>query len=348
MIPKKRALVKRTLPFLLVGLLIFICYIYFFVGIDEMIMIISRISFFYYLLAIVLQFLNILFYSLAWQYFLRPLSVNVSFRKTFLFVWIGAFTDILVPAESISGDASRAYLMSKETGENAGKVVASIVSHRILSMAITLGSLIVGALSLLILHIQVDTFVLILILLVTIGSVISLIFMFLLCFKKQITQRIIDLLIRFFSFISRGRLQLVSLRSKALKALGAFHESIEVFGRNPRSLFLPVVFSLGAWSLSLLLSFLVFISIGYTVSFGKIIIVYPIICSIQTIPIGVIAGVGPIDILMSSLYALLGVPTDISASATLLIRILTVWFKFLIGFVALQWVGIKALISSSR
>ena len=95
-------------------------------------------------------------------------------------------------------------------------------------------------------------------------------------------------------------------------------------------------------------SFLVFVSIGHTVSLGKVIIVYSILTSIQTVPIGVVAGVGPIDIIMSSLYALLGVPTDISASATLLIRVLTVWFKLFIGFVAFQWVGIKTLIGNSR
>lgn len=348
MIPEKRTLMKRTLPLLLIGLLIFIAYLYFLVGIPEMIMVIQRISLFYYSLAVVLLFLYTLFYSLAWQYFLRPLSVNVSFRKTFLFVWIGAFVDILVPAESISGDATKAYLMSRETGENAGKVVASIVGHRILSIVITLGSLIFSSLSLFILHIHVEAFVLNLIILVMLGSVISLVFIFLLCFKEQLTQKIIDLLLRFLAFISRERLQLASLRSKAQKALRAFHQSIEVFGRNPRSLVQPVVFSLASWFLSVLLSFLVFVSIGHTISLGRIIIVYSIICSIQTVPIGVVAGVGPVDIIMSSLYALLGVPLDVSASATVLIRVLTVWFKLFIGFIAFQWVGIKALIGSSR
>jgi len=348
MIPEKRVLIKRTLPFLLIGLLIFIAYLYFFVGIPEMIMIIQRINLFYYSLAVVLLLLNTVFSSLAWQYFLRPLSINVPFRKTLLFIWIGSFVDILVPAESISGDASKAYLMSKETGENAGKVIASIVSHRILSIVITLSSLILSSLSLFILHIHVEAFVLNLIILVMLGTMISLVFMFLLCFKEQLTQKIIDLLLRFLAFISRGRLQLASLRSKAQKALRAFHQSIEVLGRNPRSLVQPVVFSLVSWFLSVLLSFLVFVSIGHTVSLGKIIIVYSIICSIQTVPIGVVAGVGPVDIIMSSLYALLGVPLDISASATLLIRVLTVWFKLFIGFMAAQWIGIKALIGSSR
>ena len=99
---------------ILIGLLIFITYLHFFVGISEMLTIIQRVDLFYYSLAVAVLLLNMLAYSLTWQYFLRPLSVNVPFRKTFLFTWIGVFVDLLIPAESISGDASKAYLMTRE------------------------------------------------------------------------------------------------------------------------------------------------------------------------------------------------------------------------------------------
>lgn len=354
MIPEKRVLIKRTLPLLLIGLLIFIAYLYFFVDIHEMIASVKGIDLFYYSLAVVVLLLNTVFSSLAWQYFLRPLSINIPFRKTLLFALIGSFVDILVPAESISGDASKTYLMSKDSGENAGKVVASIVSHRILSMIITLSSLIIGSLSLFILRYKLPSFILNLIILVVIGTVVSLVLMFLLCLREQLAQKIIDSLLRFFAFILRGRLQLASLRSKTRKALSVFHQSIEALGRKPRSLVQPVVFSVVAWLLSVLLYFLVFISLGHTVSIGVLIIVYSIVCSIQTVPIGVLGGVGPMEIVMTSLYiALLGPQlgpqaAPVGAAATVLIRIITVWFKLLIGFMAIQWVGIKASIGSSR
>jgi len=350
MIPEKRVLMKRTLPFLLIGLLIFIGYLYFFVDINEMIASVESINLFYYSLAVVTLLLNMVFSSLAWQYFLRPLSVNVPFRKTFLFSLIGTFVDILVPAESISGDASKAYLMSKDSGENAGKVVASVMGHRILSMIVTLSSLIIGSASLFIMQYKLPSLVLNLILLVVIGTTVSLVFMFLLCTKEQLAQKIIDLFLRFSNFLLRGRLKLTSLRSKARKALRVFHQSIKLLGGNPRSLVWPVVFSVVAWLLSILLSFLVFVSLDYPVSFSVVVIVYSISCAISTIPLGVPAEVGLIEITMTSLYtALLGPQAaPVSAAATILIRIITVWFKFFIGFMAFQWVGIKTLIGSSR
>lgn len=348
MLSEKRVNIKRIVPFLLIGLLIFIGYLYFFVDIPEMLTIIQRIDLFYYLLAVAVLLLSMLAYSLTWQYFLRPLSINVPFRKTFLFTWVGVFVDLLIPAESISGDASKAYLMSKESGENAGKVVASVVSHRILSMIITLSTLIISSISLFILQYELPAFVSNLILLVAVGTIISLIFIFLLCLKEQLTQKLIDLLLRFSAFISRGRLKLASLRSKAKKASSAFNQSIEVLGRNPRSLVRPVFFSIVAWFLSVLLSFLVFVSLDHPVSFVLITIVYSISNAIQNIPIGVPGEVGLVEIVMTSLYGLLGVPLGISAAATVLIRVLWVWFRLLLGFVAVQWIGIKALTGGSR
>ena len=206
----------------------------------------------------------------------------------------------------------------------------------------------IGSTSLFIIQYKLPSFVFNLILVVAIGTTISLVLIFLLCSKEQLTQKIIDSLLRFSNFLLRGRLKLTSLRSKARKALRAFHQSIEFLGGNPRSLVWPVVFSVVAWLLSVLLSFLVFVSLDYPVSLSVVIIVYSICCAIQTIPIGVPAEVGLIEISMTSLYAMLGVPLDISAAATVLIRIITVWLRFFIGFVAFQWIGIKALISRSR
>jgi uncharacterized protein (TIRG00374 family) len=347
MIPEKRVLMRRTLPFLLVGLLVFIVYLYFFVNIHEMIATVKGINLFYYSLAVVVLLLNMLFSAIIWQYFLRSLSINVPFRRTLLFDFIGSFVDTLIPAEAISGDASRAYLMSKESSKNPGKVVASLVGDRILSMIITLSSLIIASTSLFITRYRLPSFVLNFILLVVIGITISLVFIFLVCLKEELTQKIIDSLLRFCNFLLRGRLKIGSLRSKIRKALRDFHQSVEFLGGNPKSLVWPAVFSAIAWLLSVLLSFLVFVSLNHPVSFNAILIVYSISCTVQTLPLGTPA-VGLMEIIITSLYAMLGVPLGISAAATVLTRVITVWLRFFIGFVAFQWVGIKVSVGRSR
>jgi hypothetical protein len=125
--------------------------------------------------------------------------------------------------------------------------------------------------------------------------------------------------------------------------LKAFHDGIDAFGVKPSRLVLPVFLAIVAWLLDLLIAFLVFHALNTRVSFSAIVIVYSISVAVQTIPIGVPGEIGLLDVLMVSLYTLLGIPIAVSAVATLLIRILTLWLRLLIGGLTVQWLGIKSL-----
>lgn len=344
--PEKHKSLKRTAPLLLIGLLIFIAYLYFFVDISEMLIIIQQIDIFYYSLAIAGVLLNMLTYSLNWQYLLRPLSIKVPFKKTLLITWVGNFVEFFVPSESIGEDVCKSYLMTKESGENTGKVVASVLGQRIMSMLVTVIVLILCSLSLFILQIDIPAIVSILIVLISVGTVIPLILILLLCKKEQLSHRLIDMLLRFSVFVSRGRLNLESLRSKAKNALESFHQSIGFLGKNPRSLVQPMFFSIVSYFLSILVSYFVFASLGYTVSFVILTIVYSLSRSLQTIPTMLPGEIGFIEIVMTSLYiALLGPQAAaVSAAATVLTRVLWVWLRLPLGFIALQWIMRRGLL----
>ncbi|MFB0567059.1 MAG: lysylphosphatidylglycerol synthase transmembrane domain-containing protein [Candidatus Bathyarchaeia archaeon] len=351
MTQEKPKVTKRYVLFLLIGLSIFILYLYLSrTNIPKMITIIQSTDPFYYSLAVIAFLLNILCYSLAWQYFLRPLSVNVSFRKTFMFTWVGAFIDILIPAESVSGEISKAYFMSKETGGKTGKVIASIVSHRIISMIITISSLILSSLSFFVLKYELPSFILNWIIFVAVGTAVTLFFLFLFSVKEKWAQKIIDLTLRFFEFISRGHWHLAGLRSKAQKTLKTFHQAIEVLGTHPRSLAQPVAFSIASWFFSILIPFLVFFSLlGHPIHLGVVIIVHSVSWAVRLIPFGIPAEIGLTESFMAFLYGtLLGVPPHVSSAGAILISALTVGLKLIVGFVALQWVGIKPQVGSSR
>jgi uncharacterized membrane protein YbhN (UPF0104 family) len=65
--------------------------------------------------------------------------------------------------------------------------------------------------------------------------------------------------------------------------------------------------------------------------------------AVKSIPVGVPFEVGLPEITLSTLFILLGVPAQISFTATILTRLLTLWLRFVIGLVAQQWVGLKAM-----
>ena len=337
---------KKGIPLVLIGLLIFIVFLYFLsgtAGLANIATTLERTNLFYYSLAFICTLLGVLLFSLTWHSLLKLLSIRISFRKTILYILVGTFVDLLIPAESISGDLSRVYLMHKNTIEDTGKVVASIVSHRIISMTTTLVGLIVSS-TYFLLRYRPSELVVNIIAIVSVGTAISIIALCYLSARPQTTEKVIDRIIRFVAFVSRGHWQLTSLRAKVQKMLTAFHQGIEALSTRPKSLAWPVTFTVASWFFDLLIPFFVFVSLGFGVPLSLIVVVYSISVALQTIPLGIPGEIGLIEIVMTSLYTLLGIPIAVSAAATVLVRLVTFWFKLFVGYAAMQWVGIKTLI----
>jgi hypothetical protein len=332
---------KTGIVVLAAGLFIFLVYLYF-VGLNEVIDNIRKADPFFYSSALASMFLSTVFYSLTWQRLLNVLSVKSSFSKAFQFVWVGSFVDILVPAESISGDISKVYLMTNESGENAGKVVASVIGHRVLSMTITLGGLIVSSIYFII-NYRPSMLVVEFVGVIGIGTLVSLILIFYLSKNRQVTDRVVNWLIGVLVRLSRGHWKFEGLKQQAAKMLKAFHDGIDSLSVRPRILALPIVLSVLAWMLDLLIAVFVFRAINAHVAFAAIAIVYSITTAFQTIPIGVPGEVGVLDIIMATLYTALGIPPAFALAATILIRGLTLWVRLLVGGITVQWLGIKGL-----
>lgn len=286
--------------------------------------------------------LSVAFYSLAWQRLLHLLSVKSSFLKTIQFVWVGSFVDLLVPAESISGDISRIYLMSKESSENTGKVVASVVGHRILGMVITLGGLVISSVYFAVKY-NPPLLLIEFVCIIGFGTLISMGLLFYLSKKREATDKLVNWIIGLLVRFSRGHWHFERLKKSAAKMLRAFHEGIDTLAIRPNRLVLPVSLAIIAWLLELLIAVFVFYALGARIPFSAIVIVNSISVAIQAIPLGVPGEIGILDVIMTTLYTWLLIPIAISAVATVLIRVLTLWVRLLIGGLMVQWLGIKSL-----
>lgn len=346
MILKRKSLFTRTIPLVLLGLLAFMLYLVFFVNIGEMMFIIGRANFPIYFLAVVSTVVDIVFFALAWHYFLKPLSAKVPLKKTFIYSWASIFVDLLVPAESVTGEISRIYFIAHD-GVDTGKAVASIVTQRILGMLIIISSLVVGTLQTLLLKNSFPSLAQSLIFFVVAANAVFLFLILLLCFKQSWTRKLIEKLLTFAERIGHGRWNIEEWRHKARKAISAFHDSLKAFASDPKKLILPVAFSILSWFFSILVYYLVFAAIGYTIDWYVLIIVYSLVIALKSIPVGVPAEMGVTEIAMIPLFTAFNVPPPISAAATLLIRIVTVGFRLVIGFGAIQWVGVKTLTESA-
>jgi uncharacterized protein (TIRG00374 family) len=341
---------------IVIGLFIFVLFLFLF-GVNpfQVAETLKTANPFYYSLAFGALLLSVSFYSLTWHRLLNLLSVKTSLFKAFQFIWIGDFVNQMIPAESVSGDITRVYLMCKESSDDPGKVVASVMGHRILSTVITFGGFLVSAVYFVLVY-SPSLLVIEFIAIVTATSIVSLSLLIYLSIRKQSTEKIVNWVVGLLARISHGHWKVDSLKSSAEKMLNAFHEGIQTLIERPKKLISPLFFSFVAWLFDLLIAVMVFLSIGslgVTISFPAIVIVYSIIIGIQNIPIGVPGEVGVVEIAMTALYTLLGsgdpiVMSAIATSATLLIRILTLWTRLIIGGIAFQWLGIKGFSNSAR
>jgi uncharacterized protein (TIRG00374 family) len=272
--------------------------------------------------------------------------VKISWFKEFTYVWVGIFIDTLIPAESVSGEITKIYLVNREQKGSAGKATASIVAQRLIGMGMSIVTLLVGAILLFaenLLYGVIFTLML---------SIVVITFLFLaltllLCVKEKWTMRIVDALISFAEWMTRGHWKLNSFREEVIESTRAFHEAMKEYGHAPKTLFIASSFSITSWILSLVVFYLTFLSIGYSqISWSAILTISAIFAAVKSVPVGIPFEVGLPEITLSSLLILFGIPYEISFTATILWRLLTLWLRFFIGFVAQQWIGIKSMVAT--
>ncbi len=140
----------KTLLWIPLGLIAFFVYVYVFrVDIQDIVAKVQQTNLSLYLLATVAAVLDTLFFTFAWHSLLRFLKVKISLFKSFLFVWIGIFVDGIIPAESVSGEVAKIYLVNKEHDGTAGAATASVVAQRLIGMGLNVTTLLTGAILLL-------------------------------------------------------------------------------------------------------------------------------------------------------------------------------------------------------
>jgi uncharacterized protein (TIRG00374 family) len=339
--PTKYRITWKTILLPVIGILAFLIYLYLFnVDIPTIMSTAGIIDLRLYLLAILSVLLDTLFYAFSWRLLLNFLSVKISIAKSYLFVWYGIFIDTIIPAESLSGEISRVYLVEREQNGTSGKVVASLATHRLIGMGINVTSLIVG-IAILLGQRQVSELIFSLTIFLASATTFFLFFLILICFREKWTLSIINTVLRLLQWLGHGRWKISKIREGVIKATRMFHDSMKEFRHAPKTLFGSLCFSIASWFSSLSVAYLVFLALNYQVQWSIILVTCSIVTAVKSIPVGVPFEVGLPEITMTTLYILLGVPPDIAATSTILSRILTLWLRFFIGFSAQQWLELR-------
>jgi uncharacterized protein (TIRG00374 family) len=119
------------------------------------------------------------------------------------------------------------------------------------------------------------------------------------------------------------------------------------FRHNPKSIATSLFYLIITWIFSLSVPYLVFLSLDHPVSWSMILITSSIVLAVKAIPVGIPFEVGLPEAVMTTLYFSMGVSPALAATATILVRIITLWMRFFIGFSAQQYLELRPAISAT-
>lgn len=350
-VTKPRAkLTRKTILLTIIGLVAFFLYILLFnVYIPKIISTIQRADLGIFSVAIVVSIGEVFFYAVSWRAILSSLKVKISVVHSFLYTCYGIFIDIIIPAESISGELCRIYLVNREQNGTSGKTVASVVTQRIIGIGINVVMLFLGA-AFLFNTIQLTPLIFDLIMFLTVIITLVMVLLLFVSWNEKWSVKIINGFVRVGEFLSRARWKqkLAKIKEETLNAAKMFHNSMKEFGRNPSRLIVPTLLLVLNWISSLAVPYLVFLSLGFHISWVVIFITSSIVVAVKAIPVGIPFEVGLPEMTMTTLYTWMSIPAEISATATILSRILTLWLRFGIGFVVQQWVELKSALVPTK
>jgi uncharacterized protein (TIRG00374 family) len=323
---------------LLLGLVAFVVYVYFFINPSQVIGILSRTNLDIYAGAFVAYFLFALFSSFVWNRLLNSLSVRIKIRKTLLFTWVGLFFDATVPQLGWSGEVSKTYLLAKDSKIDAGKIGASVVGQKIFTMTITIVALSTG-LGLLLLNYNLPFIATLIIAAILALSILSLAIIYYVSLKSTATKTLLNWAIKIMSFF-RKRWDPQNFKGRAEEMLNEFHEGIGQLRDKHRELVVPIVCAVTSFVFEISVVFITFLALGYPVPIDRVLIVFTLSGTLQTVGV---TFFGFTEIVMTSAFTALGIQVDVSFAVTLLTRVVNLWFRLIVSYLALQWTGIKLI-----
>jgi len=133
-----------------------------------------------------------------------------------------------------------------------------------------------------------------------------------------------------------------SFTSKAERLLTTFHDGMQYLRGNSKALVKPIIYSVTSFIFEISVTFITFAALGYPIPVDKVLIVFTLTGTLQTVGV---TFFGFPELIMSISFTALGIPAALSVSVTILTRVVSLWFRLIVSYAALQWAGIKIILN---
>jgi uncharacterized protein (TIRG00374 family) len=340
---------RRSIGLMIVGLVIFILYLLFFGDFVGFIKVLSTLDLrnyaLFYSLAIFSVVIAVFFDSLIWYSLLDALRVKIKFRKVMLYNWVGNFVEMIIPCETVCGEATRIYLAQRELDNNVGVSSATVISSRLLSTFVYTGGLLIGFVALALTH-TIPGYLLTIVTFIIIGTASVITIILYIAFKEGAAERLVNILMHVIRVIIKRPAKLEQEKESLQKTLFSFSEAFRTYRNKPRLLIKPAIFAVLAWLFNLIVYLMVFYSLNFSgIGLLDLATIYCVAATVETLTAGF--PVGAVEITLINMFSIYGVPVAISAAATTLSRLLTFWSQVLIGYPLINLAGLKPSVTKS-
>jgi hypothetical protein len=320
---------KKTAVLILVGLALYLGYLYL-VGFDSLKATLLGADYRLLLFAAIVSLAGNMFHAAGWWVFLRDMKYKVPFLKAYEIYLSSIFFVNVIPTAAVSGEVAKIYFVQKaDPGSRFDRTLAAGLMSRILEIIpVSLGA-IAGVLYVAIYY-HIPTWALAFCIVLAVALAVAATIILVVAMNNDLLRKLTAWLIATLGKILKSR----SWNERAERydrIILQFGGSIkEITGKKlliAKALALIFI----AWCFDVSVAYLAFLAIGNPVSPGFVITVFSIMVILQLLPTFLPGGIGFVDIVMTTLYLAMGIPKAAAAGATIMIRLVTLWFLTSVG-----------------
>lgn len=311
----------RFLLLLIVGIGIFIAYLLV-MNPETITAEILKANIWLLLLAFPLDVAFMLLFGIGWYVLLKSIEKNVPLKGCIAVAMISLFGDVMIPTGTVTGEAIRLALAKKKLNVGFNKALASIIVHRIVNLMAFIFYFILGlALFWSIESSNIGLLAILVLALIAMGGG-------LFCIRylsksksaQEFLRKVSEKILKTFK---KGNYSNTLIEYN----INEFCQAVDTMFSRPYVILISFTIFIGQWAAAITIPYIVFMSLGHEVPYSLVAAAYPIYSLSLMIPIGIPAMLGVVETSMTATFVALGVPSTIASSASILTRMIVVWFE---------------------
>jgi uncharacterized protein (TIRG00374 family) len=321
-------------------LIVLVAFVYY-VGVGSVERILLSVSPMLIVVMVALQLLSFVFYSSAWYLLIHAAGYRMRFLICQEITLASIFAVYTMPS-GVFLEAARCFFAAKETGMKLGQSTATVILHRILYVV---GFLACTAFALMALLVSgmLNSATLLELAAIPAITIVGLVMLLMLSFNPSRIGPLLDRLLRVMQPIISLIQKRAVVEGKADQFLSEYKSGFRKMVSSRREMIMSLSASIGDWTCSVMILWIVLISMGASASLWVVMITMAIGKMIQMTPIAIPGMIGVYEAAVTTVLALFHIPIPIAASAALLSRIVTVWLELPVTGAAAYHLGFRLL-----